>query len=100
MSKDGTYEDQTMPDYLAEPGRMSSSLLTESRKRSDLWLYQQLHDKRGVDDDTAARRLGSVVHTAIFEPDLLEQEYFIRRDRDFTNVISQTGVRKSFSLRP
>ena len=81
---DGVYEGQSMADYLSEPGRMSSSLLKESRKRSDLWLYQQLHDKAGVDDDTAAKRLGSVVHTAIFEPDLLEEEYFILPQPDAT----------------
>ena len=66
--QDGAYE-LAMGDYLALP-LVSSSLLKEMRRRTPAWVYWTMNGG-SVDDDTAAKRLGTIVHTAIFDPDFL-----------------------------
>lgn len=69
---DGAY-DLDMSEYLALPF-VGSSLLKEVRRRTPAWIRWAL-DGGTVDDETSAKTLGSVVHAAIFEPDLLESVF-------------------------
>lgn len=66
------HDDLPMKDYLADPGVGSSTLLTVG---VSLALTQAelkgRQDDAGSDDAT----LGSLIHTALLEPDLLESEY-------------------------
>lgn len=90
--QDGAYE-LAMGDYLALPF-VSSSLLKEMRSRTPAWVYWTLNGGT-VDDDTAAKRLGSIVHTAIFEPDFLEAMFLAKPAPDPEKHTTASGAPSS-----
>lgn len=65
------FHELAMDEYLALP-LVSSSLAKEVKYRTPAYIKWRL-DGGQVDDETSAKTLGSVVHTAIFEPDFLKQ---------------------------
>lgn len=60
----------------------SSSLIDGWRHRTPRYM-KWLRDEGGMDDDdSASKSLGTLVHTAIFEPDLLEVEFVVEPEPD------------------
>lgn len=74
------FHDVPMEDYLSWPF-ISASALDLLHRRTPAFLKWKL-DTEDVDDDSAAKRLGTVTHTAVFEPDLLEVLYMSEPDPD------------------
>lgn len=69
------FHDANMPTYLGWP-LVSSSLLKEVKRRTPAYLRWTL-DGNGADDDTSVKRLGSIVHSAVFEPDSITERYAV-----------------------
>lgn len=92
---DGIYEDMPMSEYLAlgkpvvdqatgeivsTESFISSSIVKEMYWRSE---FHALRKLQGADeDDTARKRLGSLVHTAVLEPHLLDVDFYVLPEPD------------------
>jgi len=75
------FHDVEMETYLSWR-RVSSSVLGECRPdRSDAWVRNCIAGGNGG-EMTAAKLLGSVTHTAVFEPDLLDAQYVVEPEPD------------------
>lgn len=88
---DGFHDNVPMEQYLSWR-RVSSSVIGECRPdRTDAWVRNCIVGGNGG-EQTAARLLGSVTHTAVFEPDLLETEYAIEPDPDPKRFTTEKGL--------
>lgn len=70
---DGGYTDVPMSEYLAWPVWSNSLLKVWSERTPNFARWCK--DNRLDDEETAARALGTLVHTAVLEPDKLESEF-------------------------
>ncbi len=85
----GWHEDMPMEEYLSLP-LVSSSALTIIQQRPPAYLKWALHNKDSG-ETTAAKSMGSLAHTAILEPDLLEATYIVEPDPDPEVFTTSTG---------
>ena len=74
------WRDVEMADYLALP-YVSSSILGAWRYRTPRYV-RWLIEEGGADEETAAKTLGSLTHTAVLEPDLLTSLYVVEPRAD------------------
>lgn len=95
--EDGLYEDMPMEDYLAlgrptvneETGELvapdelfvSSGIVKELFWKSEFHAYQKLIGETHK-DSSARQKLGSLTHTAVLEPDLMDDAYFVLPEPD------------------
>ena len=86
--KDGWHE-VDMPDYLAWP-YVSSSLVGAWKHRTPRYV-RWLLDGGGDDEQKAVYTLGSLTHTAILEPDLLDVLYVCEPEPDPAKFLTGKG---------
>jgi exodeoxyribonuclease VIII len=82
LPPDGHYPDLEMDEYLAWPA-VSGSALSVLAKHSPWHLHQAIyHPSASAERSSVALRLGTVAHTAILEPHLMDDLYVLAPEPD------------------
>lgn len=83
------FHDADMVTYLGWP-LVGSSLCKKVRRHTPAYIRWALNGGV-VEDETSAKRLGSVVHTAVFEPDFLDSVYAVMPEPDSRRHLTSKG---------